>query len=76
MAQQQILGEFAYRRATRITVAAHRQEELVLGTGQARRLSLFLTPPLEPTQAGPKTQEPGVVLIGDARQPPSLATDI
>jgi hypothetical protein len=76
MAQQQILGKFAYRRAARIRVAAHRQEELVLGAGQARGLSLFFTPPLEPTQAGAKTQEPGVVLIRDGRQPPSLATDV
>jgi hypothetical protein len=57
-------------------MASNCEEELVLGPGQTRGLGLLLTPPLEATQAGPKTEEPGIVLIGDGREPPPRAADV
>jgi len=76
VAQEQVFREIAHRWAPPVRVAAYREEELVLGTGQPRRLGLLLTPPLEATQAGPEAEEPGIVLIGDGQQPSPGAADV
>ena len=44
-------------------MAPDREQQLVLGTGQADRLGLILTPVLEPSQAITERQQPLEVVI-------------
>ena len=60
VAQEEVVGHFADRRAPLVTVTSDGEKELVLGRGEAGDARLLLAPPLEAPQAGPQCQQPGV----------------
>ena len=61
MAQEQVIGDVTDRgwRA----VAADREQELVLRTGETGRLGLFVAPVLEAAQTVAERQQPSEVLV-------------
>jgi hypothetical protein len=62
--KEQVVSDFSNGRATRITVSAYRQQQLMLGRREARSTSLALAPTLEMAKPGPQGQQSGVDLIG------------
>jgi hypothetical protein len=57
VAQNEVVGYFADRRAPRVTVALDRQQQLVLGGGQSRCLRSLFAPTQETAQAGAQFQQ-------------------
>jgi hypothetical protein len=53
VAQQEVIGDLAHGGAAWIPVSSDRQEQLVLGGGQAGPSGLLLAPPLEAPQGCP-----------------------
>ena len=74
VAQQEVIGDVSDRRAVALDlgepiagrVAAHRQQQLVLGTGQADAPGLRLAPPEESAEPITEVEEAGEVGV---RQP-------
>lgn len=60
VAQEEVVGYFADRRAPLVAVASDGEKELMLGRSEAGDPRLLLAPPLESPQAGPQCQQPGV----------------
>jgi len=56
VAQEEVVGHFADRRAPLVTVASDGEKELVLGRGEAGGPRLLLAPSLKAPQAGPQRQ--------------------
>jgi hypothetical protein len=65
--QEQVLCDLADRRRAHAVVSAHREQELVLRTGDARRDRLRLAPREEPAQTRSEGEEIPVLLIRDRR---------
>lgn len=53
VAEQEVVRHLADGRPSRVTVAADREQQLVLGRCEAGRLRLLLAPALESSQPGP-----------------------
>jgi hypothetical protein len=67
VAQHEVAGHVADGRPAWVVVAAYREQQLVLGGGQAGGLGVLLAPAQEAAQAGAQLQQAPVVLVGGRR---------
>ena len=67
VAHQQVAGDVGHRRALRLGVTAHGQQQLVLRGGQALRLGRPLAPVQEPAQGDAERQQVGVLPVRERR---------
>jgi hypothetical protein len=65
MAQEQVLGHVADRRAAPIGMTSNGEQQLVLGRRDAGRLGLLLAPAQEAAEPGTELEQPPVVGIRD-----------
>ena len=65
MTEQQVSRDIAYRRPAAIGVAAHGEQELMLGPRQSGGVGLFLAPSFEAAQPVPEAQQSCVVGVGN-----------
>lgn len=66
VAEQQMASHVSDGGASRVEVAPHREEKLVLRRGQARGLGLVLAPSQEPTKPVSQAEEVRVIGVGQA----------
>lgn len=66
VAQQEVLGDVTDRGW--LAVAPHRQQQLVLGSGQPDRPRLIVAPMREPAQTVPKCEQAGEVAVAEQKR--------
>jgi hypothetical protein len=66
MSQQQVVGDVSDGRSGRVVMTADREQELMLGGGEAGGVGVLLAPAQKPPQIRAQLQQPAVVLVGRA----------
>jgi len=69
VADAEVVGELSDARSAAVRMASNREEQLVLGSGEADRLSLLPAPLEEPAQADTQREQCRVVLVTKVCEP-------